>query len=68
MDFLSDFGGFNDGILIIPTVFFAFYSERVYQNDVYTQMPVKKKRKQRVNNQLQNKLAAENPYGSQITA
>ena len=30
MEALSDFGGFNDGVIIIPAIFMHIYSYRMY--------------------------------------
>ena len=33
---LSDFGGFNDGLLLLPSVLMAFYAKRMFYADAYT--------------------------------
>ena len=33
---LNDFGGFNDGLLLLPAVLMAFYAKRMFYADAYT--------------------------------
>ena len=35
MDFLADFGGFNEGLVLLPTFFLSFYASYMFQNDIY---------------------------------
>ena len=41
MEALSDFGGFNDGVLIIPAIFMQIYSSRMYLQSLFALLPVK---------------------------
>ena len=63
MDFLSDFGGFNEGIKFFPSLFFGFYAARMYHNDVYSQMPVKQKRKPNGKNNVQMRFSSDRALG-----
>ena len=44
MSLLGDFGGFNDGILLIPTAIMGYYSSYFFNRKVAEEVPVKKKR------------------------
>ena len=54
---LSDFGGFNDGLLFLPSVLMAFYAKRMFYTDTYTTMPVKRKKRLEKTNSIQDKFA-----------
>ena len=55
---LSDFGGFNDGLLLLPAVLMAFYAKRMFYADAYTTMPVKRKKRPEKPNSIHNKFAS----------
>lgn len=42
MELLSDFGGFNDGIILIPAVLMHFYSQKMYIQHLFGLLPIKK--------------------------
>ena len=42
---LSDVGGFMDIIRLIPVIIMASYSERMYQAQIYSEIPKKKDKK-----------------------
>ena len=39
---LGDFGGFNDGIVLIPLVFMQIYSRKMYLQHLFTILPIKR--------------------------
>ena len=41
MELLADFGGFNDGILIIPGFLMGMYTAIVYQAELLNLIPIK---------------------------
>ena len=41
MEALSDFGGFNDGIIFIPAIFMQIYSARMYMQALFSLLPIK---------------------------
>ena len=41
MEALGDFGGFNDGVVIIPVIFMQIYSSRMYLQSLFALLPVK---------------------------
>ena len=43
---LSDFGGFNDGVMFIPKILMGFYSSKMFLQNLFDQLPTKKKSKQ----------------------
>ena len=43
VDLLADFGGFNDGIIMIASVFMAPYSGAMFSNSLSQHFPVRKK-------------------------
>ena len=53
---LGDLGGFNSAIILFPKYMMALYAAKMYNNSVYEDMLVKKKRKTRQPNRLQRKL------------
>ena len=42
MEALGDFGGFNDGVLIIPAILMHIYSSKMYLQALFSLLPVKK--------------------------
>ena len=48
---LGDIGGFNGAIMILPAYLMSFYSEKMYQQAVAGQTPVRSRRKRRRNGQ-----------------
>ena len=42
MEALGDFGGFNDGILLIPAVIMQIYSSKMYLQHLFKLLPVKR--------------------------
>ena len=48
---MSDIGGFVDIVYLIPVSFMAAYSERMYQAQIYSEVPIKKKKKETKQNQ-----------------
>ena len=41
MEALSDFGGFNDGVVIIPAIFMQIYSHKMYLQFLFALLPIK---------------------------
>ena len=42
MQALGDFGGFNDGIVIIPAILMSIYSQKMYLRELFSFLPVKR--------------------------
>ena len=57
---VSDIGGFNDFVTPIPTFFMLYYAKKMYQAQIYTEIPFKKHRNKKDKNKLQKKFASEN--------
>ena len=38
---LGDFGGFNDGIVLIPAILMSFYSYKMFLKEIFALLPVK---------------------------
>ena len=47
MTFLSDFGGFNDGIMILPAIFMTLYNSKMFYTLETTFFPLKHRHKPR---------------------
>ena len=45
MILLGDVGGFGGAILMFPTIFLSFISERMYRKAIAEDMPIKKAQK-----------------------
>ena len=41
MEALGDFGGFNDGVVIIPAIFMQIYSSKMYLQSLFSLLPIK---------------------------
>ena len=41
MEALGDFGGFNDGILLIPAILMQIYSNKMYSQALFSLLPIK---------------------------
>ena len=41
MEALGDFGGFADGIVLIPAIFMKMYSSRMYLQSLFSLLPIK---------------------------
>ena len=41
MQALGDFGGFNDGIVIIPAILMSIYSNKMYLMSLFALLPIK---------------------------
>ena len=41
MEALGDFGGFADGIVMIPAIFMKMYSSRMYLQSLFSLLPIK---------------------------
>ena len=70
MKLIGDVGGFNSAIILFPTFIMSFFSSRIFNSSVYSDMPKKKKHKKKnyLNNKavLQSKLANINGQSSNI--
>ena len=71
MAVLGDFGGFNDGIILLPTLFLTYYSQIVFQSAISKELLVKSKKKRnsrrKRRNTLQSRLASDQPInGNQL--
>ena len=38
---LGDFGGFNDGIVLIPVILMSIYSQKMFLQELFSLLPVK---------------------------
>ena len=45
MEALGDFGGFNDGVVIIPALFMQIYSSKMYLQSLFSLLPIKQMKK-----------------------
>ena len=45
MEVLGDFGGFNDGIMLIPAILMGIYSNKMFLQNLFSLLPIKKKKK-----------------------
>ena len=45
MTLMADFGGFTDGVIFFPRILFFIFAKKMYTNDFYSEMPIKKKAK-----------------------
>lgn len=61
---LSDFGGFNDGIVLVPAVIMGFYNSRMYHSAKTSVFPIKRKSRPRYKSDLQKKFSADNALGT----
>ena len=43
MAVLGDFGGFNDGIVLIPAILMSLYAQKMYMRELNSLLPVKMK-------------------------
>ena len=41
MEALGDFGGFNDGIVLFPAIFMSIYAEKMFHQNLFSQLPLK---------------------------
>ena len=44
MNWLADFGGFNDGVIFIPAVLMNIYSNKMFLQKLFSLLPVKRKK------------------------
>ena len=44
MMMVGDIGGFNGAVIVIPTLFMSYYNSLMYQYEVTSEIPIKKKR------------------------
>ena len=44
MMMVGDIGGFNSAVIVVPTLFMSYYSSLMYQYEVTSEIPIKKKR------------------------
>ena len=47
MMMIGDFGGFNGAIMIVPTLFMGLYNSSMYQYEVTSEIPTKRKSSKR---------------------
>ena len=47
---LADFGGFNDGILILPALMMQLYAQKMYMRHLFGILPIKSSGKNRNDN------------------
>ena len=45
LSLISDAGGFNGAIVVIPTLFMAIYSGRMFNSSLLEEVPIRKSRK-----------------------
>ena len=44
MMMVGDIGGFNGAVIVVPSLFMSYYSSLMYQYEVTSEIPIKKKR------------------------
>ena len=52
MNLLSDFGGFNDGVLLLPAILMGMYNGRMYYSALTSIFPIKNKARPKKKNNL----------------
>ena len=57
MELLGDFGGFNDGIVIIPAIFMQIYSQKMYLQSLFGLLPVKRRKNSDSRDKLKEKCS-----------
>ena len=60
MTFLSDFGGFNDGIMILPAIVMSLYNSKMFYTLATTFFPLKHRHKPN-----KNKTTTEQRFGEE---
>ena len=62
MELVGDVGGFNSAVVILPKIFMSFYSAKVYEKSISSQIPVRDDNRKRRRNQsnLKAKLKRSN--------
>ena len=61
---LSDFGGFNDGIVLVPAIVMGFYNSRMYHSAKTSVFPIKRKSRPRKKSALQKKFSSDSALGA----
>ena len=71
MTFLADFGGFNDGIVLLPAILMGIYNSKMFYQVVTTLFPVKHRHQSRSSttnlNQTEQRFAKKEALGDQLT-
>ena len=44
MMMVGDVGGFNGAVIVVPSLFMSYYNSLMYQYEVTSQIPIKKRR------------------------
>ena len=52
MTLLADFGGFNDGISLLPALLMAKYNEKMFRAAQFSFFPIKRKSRPRHKNRV----------------
>ena len=66
MTFLADFGGFNDGILLLPALLMSIYNSKMFYQVIATLLPVKHRHQSRTStnsNQTEQRFAKKESLG-----
>ena len=66
MTLLADFGGFNDGVSLLPALLMASYNARMFRAAQFSYFPIKRKSKPRKKNRVQRKFAQDKPLGQAL--
>ena len=66
MNLLSDFGGFNDGVIIIPAILMGMYNANQFYFAMAAIFPVKNKKRPKKKNEVQQKFATRDSLGTAL--
>ena len=53
---LGDFGGFNDGIILIPAIIMSIYSQKMFLQELFGLLPVKNQSNLKSRDQMGQKI------------
>ena len=55
---LGDFGGFNDGVVLIPALFMSFYSQKMFAKELFSLLPTKSSSNHKSRDKINEKFSA----------
>ena len=67
MELLGDFGGFNDGVVIIPAIFMQIYSSKMYLQSLFALLPIKQSKISGNRKKMKDKLDQEDSSPFELT-
>ena len=66
MTLLSDFGGFNDGVTLIPAILMSMYNAKMFNAAKASVFPIKYKSRPKSMNRLQKKFTRGENMGTAL--